>query len=178
MLTRLSITTWDAILVGDGSGSMWGWPIGWGCVLIAKDSATRKLFFGGCNDGTVNVAELLAYLAPLSWYLAEQCAKSPHGRLTGMKQVHIITDSQYAQSKGETKAAVTMTRNTVLWGAFALYERQGLHLTWHWRPREDVQLNKLADALSKGARGLIKNGGLPETIQQAMGLTAASCNPD
>jgi hypothetical protein len=45
-----------------------------------------------------------------------------------------------------------MKANGPLWQIFAIFERYGLCLRWHWREREDVALNVYADALSKAAR--------------------------
>ena len=164
--------------MGDGSGSKWDLPVGWGCVLIEKSSVIRKVFYGGLNDGTVNIAELMAYLAPLTWYLRHCCEADGHSHLTHPRHVHIITDSSYAQSKGEAKAAVIEARNTVLWGAFSLFERQGLRLHWHWVNRETVALNHYVDILSKLARQKFTTGLPVEQMQAAHGLTAQSCNPD
>ena len=157
---------------------MWDYPVGWACVAIERSTAFRKVFYGAMNDGTVNVAELMAYLAPLSWYMSTECKKEKHGRLTGVRHVHIITDSEYAQQKGDAKAAVTMTHNTMLWAAFALFERHGLCLHWHWQARETIALNCYVDALSKAARQLVKDTKTLQHVKDNTGLTPRDCNPE
>ncbi len=182
LLTRLEIKSWDLILVGDGSGSMWGYPIGWGCVALEHDSLERKIFYGSMNDGTVNMAELLAYLAPLQWYAGRVEEQRKVGAFE-IKNVHIITDSSYVQSKGEAAGAITMKRNATLWASFELFARQGFKLHWHWlpayheKPDQAAALNHYADVLSKVVREVLKGLDLPGELSREKGLDPYKFNP-
>lgn len=148
MLFRLGISEWDAVLVGDGSGSKFGQPIGFACVLLTKDSMQRRVFHGAMNDATVNMAELLAYVAPLTWY-ANSVSDDEKLRV---RHVHIITDSQYVQTRGESGALPAKGKNAILFAAINAMERFGLRLHWHWINRDTVDLNKIVDEISKLAR--------------------------
>ncbi len=177
LLARLEIEAWDLLLVGDGSGSKWDYPCGWACTALEHDSLERKAFYGAMNDGTVNIAELMAYLAPLSWYTTKVDAQRKASGDFRVRQIHIITDSSYTQGRGEAKDAVTMKRNAILWGAFALIERRGFHLHWHWMEREEAALNRFADALSRAARMQIQAFSLLPVVAESTGLDPHNCNP-
>lgn len=155
LLERLKIKEFDLILIGDGSGSMQNYPIGWACVAIEQGQMSRRVFYGGANDGTINQAEPLAYLIPLSWYAAKLNKEGKPGA-RGVRHIHIITDSEYARDQGQ-RLSVTTSYNTILWAAFGLLARQGLVLHWHWIERETDPVNHEVDLLSKAARALIKD---------------------
>lgn len=152
LLAALGVSEWDCLIVGDGAGSKWGLPVGWSAVLLEKDAMVRRVFYGCCNDATVNFAELAAYLAPLTWYTAKVNHQRSQGGSLEPRHVHIITDSQYVQQGGEDKKAIDRVSNSILFAAFALIQRKGFRLHWHWLRRESTQLNQFTDALSKIAR--------------------------
>jgi hypothetical protein len=160
MLARLKITKWDLILVGDGSGSQRDKECGWAVTAIKRNSRKRLVFYGAMNMGSVNFAEMMAYLQPLTWYMNEvKAARSKDGRARRSdRHIHIITDSAYCQRRGDDRDT-SMYVNKVLWGVFELINRQGFKLEWHWEKRETVALNMYADRLSKAARILIRDGG-------------------
>lgn len=155
LLRRLKIpdAEWDLLLVGDGSGSKWGYGIGWGCVSIEKHHEEEpRVWFGAANNGTVNLAEMFAYIPPLTWYAAQVAHERRHYvGLPMHRRVHILTDSQYCQGMGSTCDAL-IKANGPLWQIFRIFQRDGIFLHWHWRQRDDVALNVYADALSKAAR--------------------------
>jgi ribonuclease HI len=158
MLDRLGIEKWDLVLIGDGSGSQWKMPCGWATVAIERRHRTRKVFYGAVNHGTVNFAEMMAYVQPLTWYLQKQqkARKKAAGRARRMdRRIHIITDSAYCANRGESRD-LSCPVHRILWGTFELIRRQGLHLEWHWEKRNRVELNTYADRLSKVARCLIQ----------------------
>lgn len=157
LLDRFKITEWDLLLIGDGSGSNWGYPVGWGCVSIEKRTMKRHVWTGGMSLGTVNFAEMMAYLQPLTFYVSyldERRKKYKEKRQA--QQIHIITDSEYCKNQGRS-SDLSPNRNGSLWRIFDDFQRQGLFLNWHWAPREDVGLNIFADALSKASRSLFKD---------------------
>lgn len=104
------------------------------------------------NRGTVNMAEIMAYFQPLNWYAAEIDKIRHTGTgCTKSYRVHIITDSDYVRKQGSS-GNLMPNRHGSLWRVFEDFQRQGIVLTWHWIPREDVLLNKYVDAVSKVAR--------------------------
>jgi len=175
LLDRLGIDQWDLVLIGDGSGSRWGYAAGWACVAIERLSFERRLFYGAANNATVNIAEMMAYLAPLSWYAAE-CERRAGKAEVGEKNIHIITDSEYVQHMGEREGSVDVRRNTILWAAFELINRHGYRLHWCHVPREDHALNHYVDAISKSARLVLKDNDLRSLASQ-QGLNLDEANP-
>ena len=180
MLERLGIDSWDWILIGDGSGSNWDYQCGWGCVSIERDTFERRVWAGCMSQGTVNFAEMMAYLQPLTWFNAQEDAKRKHtGKARRPKQIHIITDSDYVRSQGES-GDMMPKRNGALWRIFEDFVRQGLVLNWHWVRRETVGLNIYADLISKSARGLIKDNPIQERVETVNGTvtkTVYNYNP-
>ena len=151
LLERLQIKPdeWDWLLIGDGSGSNWNTSAGWGVISVCRRTGNREAWWGGMSKGTVNLAEMLAYIQPLSWIAAERKRLKQKSFI----RVHIITDSQYCQGQGDKgQAALSPKANGALWRIFDDFERRGIILTWHWLEREACELNLLADAISKQAR--------------------------
>lgn len=130
----------------------------------------RRVFHGAMNDGTVSIAEMMAYVAPLCWY-ADKVNASEHRRA---RHIHIITDSQYIQSKGEE--GKVREKHVIFWTAFAMFNRLGLQLHWHWLPRESADLNRYADVLSKAARINHEQASL-QTVLAKQGLSPDRENP-
>lgn len=178
LLARLGIRDWDCLLIGDGSGSMWGNPVGWACVALERTAFARRLFYGAMNDGTVNVAELMAYLAPLNWYtgMVNKAEGKAGNRGRAVYHVHVVTDSEYVV-KLMSEGGDQPTANVMFWAAFSLLRRQGFQLNWHFLPRDDVALNRFADALSKAARIHLKQGDLSMQVVEKTGLNPDKLNP-
>jgi ribonuclease HI len=135
----------DFTLIGDGSGSKWGFGTGWAALAIVKGEMSPRIFHGGSNEGTVSTAELMAYLLPLSWYSA-----SIEGQPVKLRQAHIITDSKYLADMGTTKKIPL--KHAVFWYALNAFNHIGINLTWHHIPRESNPLNAYVDRLSRSAR--------------------------
>lgn len=76
LLERLGIDNYDLLLVGDGSGSGWKLECGWGCVSIERSTLERRAWYGAMSAGTVNFAEMMAYLQPLCWYVSRDAEQS------------------------------------------------------------------------------------------------------
>jgi ribonuclease HI len=131
---------WDFIMVGDGSGSVWHRACGWGCVLIGSDGS-RSVWHGAANLGSVNLAEAMAYMAPLCWLGTQK----PQGVLW---KVHIVTDSEHTAKSGND----LMAAKGPLWHAVDMLRREGLVTYWHFVPRDKFDLNRLVDRISKDNR--------------------------
>ncbi len=175
LLDRLGIEEYDLILIGDGSGSKWGLPIGWAVTAIAKTSMERKVFYGAMNDGTVNIAEAMAYMQPLLWYATKVRAERKQGGVTREHIVHIITDSEYVREVG-SRGHVDFSTNQPIWAVYELLKRQCLQINWHWQRRDEVALNAFADLLSKRSRKLFKEND-QENALRLRGITRDDANP-
>lgn len=167
LLERLKIEEWDLLLIGDGSGSNWNFECGWGCVSIEHDTLARKSWHGAMSAGTVNFAEVMAYLQPLCWYVNREMLRRKKATYkVKARHIHIITDSQYAKTKGSSKDLLA-GKNGALWQIFRQFGAQGMILHWHWIPRETVELNRFADQLSKAARLNLKGKDLPTQVEES-----------
>lgn len=147
LLKLFSIEKFDILLVGDGSGSKWDKPNGWGCISLENYTFRRKVWYGASNSGSSNLAEIMAYLQPLMWFANEQLNKNS----MQFKEVHIITDSSYLANKGKVDDP-RYGVDAAIWQSFSHFKSFGLNLHWHWSKRNSVELNSLADFLSKTSR--------------------------
>jgi len=163
LLERLGITHWDLLLVGDGSGSTWDRECGWGCVSVERETMQRRAWHGAMNAGTVNFAEMMAYIQPLGWYVSRELQQRKHGKSVQVRHVHIVTDSSYV---GGLRASPDLLSgpNGALWQVFKQFTAQGILIHWHWIRRESVELNQFADQLSKAARLNLKDKDLPGQV--------------
>lgn len=154
LIRHLQIAEWDTVVVGDGSGTGWKMGAGWAAVLIDKYSGARKLFYGAMNTGTVTLGELFPYLHALSWYTGKD-GPGKHRRrelqaVGRQMQIHIVTDSQVVATAGNRPES--RRAHQELWAAFDEYRKRGFALTFHFVPREKVDLNILVDEVSRRAR--------------------------
>lgn len=175
VLDTLNIREWDAVIVGDGSGSGWNQGAGWASVVIKRDGRRSPLLLGAYNTGTVNVAELKALLHGLMWLDEEGNGQDLRRQKGGMVNVHLITDSEITVNQGNGRyAAKGVTR--ILWGAVRTLERDGYRLHFHWYARDLIQLNMLCDHASRQARLAVE----PLTIGRLLdsdALTVYDFNP-
>ena len=177
LLERLSIVDWDLLLIGDGSGCNWNFECGWGCTSIENSTFARRAWHGAMSAGTVNLAEMMAYLQPLCWYVDREVKRrKKENYKTVIRHVHILTDSQYVKTKGSSKTMLAGNAGP-LWQVFQQFSAQGMMLHWHWVRRETVELNKFADQLSKAARLNVKDKGLDRKVETKMDRTIYQFNP-
>ena len=170
MLERLQIEDWDLVLVGDGSGSNYERQCGWASISIEHQTFERQYWYGAMNYGTVNLAEMLAYLQPLSWYAAREDERRRESRKNkqnykSFRNVHIITDSKYCKQQGESDN-LSPKKNGGFWRIFDTFTRHGIILHWHWIPRESVELNILVDQVAKETRLLLKQNDIREVVER------------
>lgn len=177
LLARLGIgADWDWLLFGDGSGSNYGRACGWATVSVERVTMDRQVWSGAMNRGTVNLAEMLAYVQPLTWIVGREKERVKAGCGRRAVRVHVVTDSQYCATQGEVADGL-MEANAGLWAAVAALRREGVVITWHHIKREDAALNSFCDKLSKVARELIESYNWPEGAGGA-GRTHYDHNPD
>ena len=179
LLDRLKIDRngWDLLLIGDGSGSNWNHECGWGCVSIQSDTMARKAWYGAANCGTVNFAEIMAYVTPLTWYVSREQKLRKKGLGSRFRNVHIITDSRYVQSTGDADWNKPKLKNKALWGIFKSFTSQGIIVNFHWIARESVELNQFADKLSKSARLTLKKQDLQTYTEETQNRSIYEFNP-
>jgi hypothetical protein len=152
---KLKDTDWDALIIGDGSGSSWKQGAGWAAVLIDKASRARKLFYGAMNTGTVTLGELFPYLHALSWYTGND-GPGKHRRrelarvANRAMQIHIVSDSQIIVTAGNHPES--RRSHAELWTAFNEFSRRGFEQTFHYIERDCVDLNILVDEISRSSR--------------------------
>lgn len=152
-------TSWDVVIVGDGSGSNWQNGCGWAAVLVDRETKNRRIFYGAMSCGSVNLSELMPYLQCLMWYEAvRKTWLKTKGK--GLTRVHIITDSKLTADQGNN--IVDRNANTEIWAAIEDIEQRGYHITWHWMERSSTGLNALTDCVSKSSRIALSNLKLPE----------------
>lgn len=165
------------ILAGDGSGSGWGLPIGWACTLIERASGGRKRFYGGMNDGTIAVAELVPYVQAMSWYAAHRKGKA--GDLPPICRVLVVTDHQAIETEGKALASgaksLVDVSNRCYWAALLSFERDGFAFDYKHVERATIALNCHADEVSKGARHAMKTLPMPTDLAGNV-LTGYECN--
>lgn len=175
VLAALNIVNWDAVVVGDGSGSGWTQGAGWASVVITRNGRRSPLLLGAYNSGTVNVAELQALLHGLMWLDEEGGGKALCRQKGALVDVHLITDSEITVNQGNGKyKAKGVTR--ILWGSVRVLEKDGYRLHFHWYGRDGIALNKLCDHASREARLAVEPLSLVRLLD-ADGITVYDFNP-
>lgn len=175
ILERLQIRAWDALLVGDGSGTTWKLAAGWACVAILRRRPhERRTFWGASSHGTNNLAEIMAYLPPLSWLVNELPGHDRHGARL-YHQVHILTDSSYLVQMARAESAPRL--HSPSWHFLQGVRRTGLVLSWHQLPRSSLGLNRFADQLAGACRRLWAGAYLDRGVETKLGRKAYEINP-
>ena len=167
LLRELQIDQWDALIIGDGSGSGWNIGMGWAAVIIDRYSKAGRLFYGAVNIGTVTLGEFFPYMYPLTWYGGN---KGP-GRMRLKQaqrdnrnmQIHMITDSQIIANAGNNPGS--RKSYPELWAAFDVWRQQGFDITFHHIGRDMIPLNVYVDAISRQARLDVKETGARATAE-------------
>jgi|GEM_PF-6455429 len=164
LVESLEIEDWDIVIIGDGSGSNWKYGCGWASVSVERDTFKQRFWCGCLNYGTVNIAEMMAYLQPLNAFAAIEDQRRKEKKSPRFRQVHIITDSEYCQIQGES-GNLSPRKNGAFWRMFEDFQRRGLVLNWHWVERDKIDLNRYVDAASKAARLLMKENDVRSIVE-------------
>lgn len=171
LLNRLHINPNKAhyLVVSDGSGSDFSRGCGFGSAVINLKTAERDLLFGAMNQGTVNIAEMLAVLQALDFILYKLDNESKTGGI--VRHVHIVTDSKYCETTGNTTNGRMAKRNIGVWTLAESYARRGLVLNWHHAKRSTIGLNILCDLVSRNTRRHLEAYNVDSGLdQQSLGL--------
>ena len=170
------------ILAGDGSGSGWNMSCAWASVSIDWQTRERRVWYGYANPGSVNLAEGMAYVHPLSWILNQDLAAKNKGEERRTPRVHVITDSQYVRDLLNRRDKRIAGANATLGAIFNAVERHGIILQGHWKERLTVDLNRYTDALSRFVRESLKAWRAEQELIRlndgTLGFTPYDFNPD
>lgn len=168
---------WDALIVGDGSGSGWNLACGWAAVLVDRRLSLRKDLHGAMNAGTSYLAELLPYVQAISWY-----AEGPGRALLlslrrhdprATVRVHVVTDSEIVARQGDGKAS--RRKGGCYWKMIEALEAAGFETRWHWMARNRLGLNRLCDYLAGLCRRSVDTVG---AVTLPAGTSVYDYNPD
>lgn len=172
VLTHLGVEHWDYLLIGDGSGTLWGRELGWAASLIVRATGQREQFYGSMNTGTNITAELMAYVHAAAWL-------SYHGKKLAGQRLHIVTDCQpLLLGAGREKL------QRVPWAAINSLKGLGLSITWHWVERDRINFNRWAHRQANASRlSLIPLRPAPAAVstapsETASGESAANSEPE
>lgn len=174
VLDRASITQWDVLIVGDGSGSGWDSACGWACVLVDRATRGRRLFYGAMNAGSVNFAETMPYLQALNWYDQHGGGKA-RLKEQGFLRVHIITDSQVIARWGtEALNGALPRKHIVMWAGLKEFRRLGYCIDFHWANRSTSLLNWASDLIAGMARREMQRSMDPKVGDGVLAVRAAN----
>jgi hypothetical protein len=179
----------DLVIAGDGSGTTWASPCGWGAVLVDRAAGGRRrraVFYAGMNLGTAALAELWPYLHALSWHQANW-GDGLLERLGRPIKTLILSDCKTLTDTGNTlarreRALDTVRANRPTWAALTAFEGLGYELRFRWEPRLSTALNCYCDDLAGRCRRYVEVGAGPHTITPPTlaghEIRACDCNPD
>lgn len=156
LLCRLSQQqrdTYDWILAGDGSGNLAENPCGWACFGFRRGAEDSPILWcGGNNGGTNNLAEISAYMAPLTHIEAGR----PEGQPV---KVHVFTDSEYVRTIGTvSNKGGQPDKNCLLWAVFKVLRSRGVTVEWHYIPRNSNAYMEAADDVAGRMRRIVRDG--------------------
>jgi len=121
--------------------------MGYASTLVDKatyrNQADWKRFWGFGNLGTNIVAETMAYVLPLMYLISEQ-------KKLNARKLHIFTDCEHLLWSANNR--MKRKRNRQLWAMVDSFRASGLEITWHWIPRDTIELNKFGHNLANAAR--------------------------
>lgn len=166
ILSSTGFTKYDAVFIGDGSGSKYGQAGGWACKIYDYNSIVSHTLYGNISDTTINICELTPYIytmdyyhkniAPVRWQQLK-LAGTPFGPI----RIHIITDCEILVKQGN--GLHKRKTNAAFWSCFDYYETEGYNFCWHFVEREFLQDNILCDKISKDMRKMVKNYNVADT---------------
>lgn len=139
------ITTWDVLMIGDGSGTTWHHSVGWAVVVADSDLTTTDLLTGGSNTGTINAVELLPYLYGLRYHYYRLYG----GKLQRPLDVHILSDSELTVNVGSGRYAGK--KNADLWSLVDFWKTQGYNIHWHYTPAHvegELEVHRFVDQVA------------------------------
>jgi ribonuclease HI len=145
---QLFVADFDLLLVGDGSGTVYAQPAGWGCLAYDRRKQQVNLHTGATSCGTNNFAELVPYVQAL-WHHHQDHQQAPAIPV----RVQIISDSELTVRCGN--GCYARRANACLWASIAWFEQNGYRLAWRHVLRNSNPWSALMDAVAGQARRLL-----------------------
>lgn len=146
-LSIVNVSPYRYTIIADGSGSTWGKPCGFGC-LILEGNNILKYLGGNFTNGTNNFVELFPFIFALNYI----DSTNHISLLDGRGKVLCVSDSQITVNCGNRN--FSRNTNKFLWNLLDNFENAGYSLSFQWQPRGFCELHKLIDLLSKKERKL------------------------
>lgn len=177
VLQGLGIEHWDYFVVTDGSGSTFDRGMGYASVVVDRDTLHRQILYGAANLGTVTLAETLASIQAVEWIVKKEADRSKRNPRKRIAHIHIITDSEYLEGKGQ-KGCMEANKNIGLLSILSQYARKGLILKMHHAKREELMMNSFVDRVSRLARLLLTGYNVCENVVDTDGSVRSvyDCN--
>jgi ribonuclease HI len=154
----LHLPTIDLLLIGDGSGTVYDKPAGWGCVAYDHRQQQVTLHAGALTTGTNNFAELMPYVQAL-WFHHQDHGQAP---VTPVSVV-IVSDSEVTVRCGNKRYA--RRANACVWSAISWFETNGYQLHWHHVRRNSNGWSAFMDNIAGQARQLLVANASPPQAQ-------------
>lgn len=142
--------SWDAVIIGDGSGTTWDKSAGCASLLLEKEALEARPFFAGLSHGTNIVAEILAILQPLLYLKENRKLARNHGY-----RVIAFSDCQHVVETLNTLDLAKAQRakaNRPLWMCLADLLRTGISLRAQHMPRNSLPAATFAHEAANQAR--------------------------
>ena len=141
----LNLSTFDLLLIGDGSGTIYTQPGAWACAAFDRRTGKVRLHAGALSGSTNNLAELAPYVQAL-WHHHQEHGQDP----TTPVRVSIVSDSELTVRCGQGRYA--RRANACLWAAINWFERNGYLLAWQHVPRNSNVWSSQCDRVAGLAR--------------------------
>lgn len=140
LLKKLGIREWDFLLFGDGSGTKYQLPCGWGSLVVRKGCSPMPLH-GGFSNGTNITAEIMAVLHGLHYIWNVMLDGKPN-----FEKVAVVTDCRHVLRPE------LWSKHRDLAAQFNFYVRESLAVTIHWIDRNSTSAHFLCHRMANYAR--------------------------
>lgn len=143
-----NLTNYNAIIVCDGSGTIFKKACGYAAILIHNvGDLSHEVVIGGDSHGTNNFAELFPVVKCL-WLLRNLRPGSQNLKIA------VISDSEWVIKTGRAEYSLDLEKpNAILWESIKFAREQWSYaVTWIHVSRNSNPYNTLCDELSKTIR--------------------------
>lgn len=148
--SALKLEEYDALLIGDGSGTVAATPSAWSCWRYLKASKKLELHHGASTFGTNQFAELMPYLGVLWLDHYEKHARP--------RRIQIVSDSEVTVKCGNKDYG--KSANLILWNMLDFLSDEGYLIKWKHVNRNTNDFNAACDRYAGNLRRQIKEFGL------------------
>ena len=151
---KVKVDDFHVMMVSDGSGNLHNKPCGWWCGFYYKPLQKTKEYYGGCNAGSVNYAELSPFLHTLYVFHSALVKVNLLNSVDEWK-ILLISDSEVTVKCGNKE--YQRKSNLPLWAQIDWYAQNGFDLNWKWVKRNTNPVSLKADTISKKIRKSMEN---------------------